>query len=142
MLGCMRYVPVALLFSAAHAFSVVHAFAAPASCQQDFQKLSGERQAAIERINNFGKKRPTAEVACSAFNTLSGVEARFIKWMAENKDWCQIPEDFIAQLKGANGATLQARGQVCTAARQQKEDGGPRGAPPPGAGIRLPSGAL
>ena len=142
MLGCMRYVPVALLFSAAHAFSVVHAFAAPASCQQDFQKLSGERQAAIERINNFGKKRPTAEVACSAFNNLSGVEARFIKWMTENKDWCQIPEDFIAQLKGANGATLQARGQVCTAARQQKEDGGPRGAPPPGAGIRLPSGAL
>ncbi|MCA3668553.1 MAG: hypothetical protein INF10_05375 [Methylobacterium sp.] len=142
MLGCMRYVPVALLFSAAHAFSVVHAFAAPASCQQDFQKLSGERQAAIERINNFGKKRPTAEVACSAFNTLSGVEARFIKWMTENKDWCQIPEDFIAQLKGANGATLQARGQVCTAARQQQEGGGPRGAPPPGAGIRLPSGAL
>ncbi|MCA3650157.1 MAG: hypothetical protein IOB85_07010 [Methylobacterium sp.] len=138
----MRYVPVALLFSAAHAFSVVHAFAAPASCQQDFQKLSGERQAAIERINNFGKKRPTAEVACSAFNTLSGVEARFIKWMTENKDWCQIPEDFIAQLKGANGATLQARGQVCTAARQQQEGGGPRGAPPPGAGIRLPSGAL
>jgi len=111
MLGCMRYVPVALLFSVAHAFSVVHAFAAPASCQQDFQKLSGERQAAIERINGFSKKRPTAEAACSAFNTLSGVEARFIKW-------------------------------ICTAARQQKEDGGPRGAPPPGAGIRLPSGAL
>jgi hypothetical protein len=138
MLGCMRYVPVVLLFASAQAY------AAPASCQNDFQKLTGDRQAAIERINSFNKKRPTAQVACAAFNNLSGVEARFIKWMNENKDWCQIPEDFINQLKGANGATLKARGQVCTAARREQEGGGvgPRGAPPPGAGIRLPSGAL
>lgn len=137
MLQRMCFVPVVFLLAASPAF------AAPASCQNDFQKLSEERQAAIERINGFNKKRPTAQVACGAFNNLSGVEARFIKWMNENKDWCQIPEEFINQLKGANGATLKARGQVCTAARQQQEGGGgPRGAPPPGAGVRLPSGAL
>ncbi len=137
MLGRMRYLPVVLLFMASKAF------AAPASCQAEFQKLTAERQAAIERINGFNKRRPTAQVACGAFNNLSGIEARFIKWMTENKDWCQIPDEFIGQLKGANGSTNKARGQVCTAARQQQEGGGgPRGAPPPGAGVRLPSGAL
>ncbi len=138
MFGRMRFVPVVFLFSVSHAFS------APASCQVDFQKLTEERQAAIDRINGFNKKRPTAQVACGAFNNLSGVESRFLKWMNDNKDWCQIPDEFINQLKGANGATQRARGQVCTAARQQQQGGGgaPRGAPPPGAGVRLPSGAL
>lgn len=139
MLGRVLFVPLTLVLLASHAA------AAPASCQTDFQKLSEERQAAVARINGFNKKRPTAQVACGAFNNLSGVEARFIKWMDENKDWCQIPEEFIGQLKGANGATLKARGQVCTAARREAQGGGggaPRGAPPPGAGVRLPSGAL
>lgn len=139
MLQRMLFVPVVVLIAASHAHAM------PASCQVDFKKFSEERQSALERINGFNKKRPTAQVACGAFNNLSDVETRFLKWMSDNKDWCQIPDDFVNQFKGANGATQKARGQICTAARQQQEGGAaaaPRGAPPPGAGIRLPGGAL
>jgi hypothetical protein len=121
------------------------ASAMPASCQADFQKYNDDRQAAVDRINSFNKKRPTAQAACAAFGTLTGAEARLIKWMTENKDWCQIPDVFFDQIKQAAGQTTKVRGQVCTAARREaagEGGGGPRGAPPPGAGVRLPQGAL
>jgi hypothetical protein len=120
------------------------AWAMPASCQADFQKYTGERQAAVDRINAFNKKRPSAQAACAAFGNLTGAEARLIKWMTENKDWCQIPEAFFTQIQQAAGQTTKVRGQVCTAAKREAQGGGaaPRGAPPPGAGVRLPQGAL
>lgn len=121
------------------------AMAMPASCQADFQKYTNDRQAAVDRINAFNKKRPTAQAACGAFGNLTGAEARLIKWMTENKEWCQIPEAFFDQIKQAADQTTKVRGQVCTAAKREAEGaagGGPRGAPPPGAGVRLPQGAL
>ncbi|MGL5446141.1 MAG: hypothetical protein ACRDBL_02405 [Rhabdaerophilum sp.] len=134
-----------LLPAFALAIFVAPAAAMPASCQADFQKYSGDRQAAVDRINTFNKKRPTAKAACAAFGNLTGAEARLIKWMTDNKDWCQIPEAFFGQIKQAAGQTSKVRGQVCTAARREAQGaaGGPqRGAPPPGAGVRLPQGAL
>jgi hypothetical protein len=116
-----------------------------ASCQAEFEKFNTERQTEVDRINAFNKKRPTARQACAVFNNLTGVESRMIKWMDANKDWCQIPETLIEQLKGAAGQTTKVRGQVCTAARREGQGGGaaaPRGAPPPGSGVRLPQGAL
>jgi hypothetical protein len=121
------------------------ALAMPASCQADFQKYNNDRQVAVDRINAFNKKRPTAQAACAAFGNLTGAEARLIKWMTENKDWCQIPEAFFQQIQEAAGQTTKVRGQVCTAAKREAQGaagGAPRGAPPPGAGVRLPQGAL
>lgn len=134
-----------ILPALALAFCAQSASAMPASCQTDFQKFSDDRQNAVDRINAFNKKRPTAQAACAAFGNLTGAEARLIKWMTENKDWCQIPEAFFEQIKQAAGQTTKVRGQVCTAARREAAGGGggaPRGAPPPGAGVRLPQGAL
>lgn len=120
------------------------AAAMTASCQAEFEKYSAQRQAEIARINAFNKKRPTAQQACAAFGSLGSVENRMLKWMTENKDWCQIPEVYFEQLKGAAGETNKLRGQICTAARREAAGGGaaPRGAPPPGSGVRLPQGAL
>ncbi|CAN1501452.1 hypothetical protein MCEMSEM23_00501 [Rhabdaerophilaceae bacterium] len=116
------------------------------SCQADFQKFIGQREAAIKRINGFNKKRPTATQACSAFSSLSGSEGRLIKWMTDNLDWCQVPSQMLEQLKQANGQTQKVRAQACTVARREAQGqaagGAPRGAPPPGAGVRLPQGAL
>lgn len=128
---------------AAGLLSAVPAMAMPASCQQDFAKYSGDREAAIQRINTFNKKRPSAFQACAAFGNLTGIEARMLKWMNENKEWCQFPEQVINQLKEATAQTSRVRGQVCTAAKREAQGGGAaRGAPPPGSGVRLPQGAL
>lgn len=140
----MRFATIALpvLLLASH---VAPATAMPASCQADFQKYTNDRQVAVDRINAFNKKRPTAQAACGAFGTLTSAEARLIKWMTENKEWCQIPDAFFQQIKQAAEQTAKVRGQVCTAAKREAEGaagGGPRGAPPPGAGVRLPQGAL
>lgn len=140
----MRFAPV-LLPVLVLAAQIAPAAAMPASCQADFQKYTNERQAAVDRINSFNKKRPTAQAACAAFGNLTGAEARLIKWMTDNKEWCQIPDAFFDQIKQAAGQTGKVRGQVCTAAKREAQGAagaGPRGAPPPGAGVRLPQGAL
>jgi hypothetical protein len=114
------------------------------SCQTDFQKHGSAREAAVKRINEFNRKRPSAQQACAAFSNLSGIEARMLKWMNDNKEWCQIPEEMVAQMQTSSGRTAKIRGQICTAARReaQGQAGAPQGAPPPGAGVRLPQGAL
>lgn len=139
----IRFALFALPF-AAGVFVAAPAQAMPASCQAEFQQKSQQREDAVARINAFNKRRPTAQQACSAFNSLASIENRLLKWMQDNKDWCQLPDEVIKQLQDASAQTKRASGNVCTAARRQAagEGAAPRGAPPPGSGIRLPQGAL
>ncbi len=126
---------------------------AQSSCQTDFQKVMEPRMALVQRINGFRNKRPTPQQACSTLTQLVAAEARLSKWVEENKDWCQIPDSVVEQLKGSQAGASRARGQACGAARQQasaiararaqqraaQSGGGP---PPVGSGVRLPQGAL
>jgi hypothetical protein len=128
---------------------------AQSSCQADFQKVMQPRMNLIQRINGFRNKRPTAGQACSTLGQLVAADARAIKWMTDNKEWCQIPDETVEQLKGAAGQSSRARGQACSAAKNQQvqiarmraaqaraaqqQGGGP---PAVGSGVRLPQGAL
>lgn len=117
------------------------------SCQADLDKHALAREAAIKRINDFNKKRPTATKACGEFRKLTSVETEMLKWMTENQEWCRLPEPLVAQFKDAVGQTEKARGTVCTAAaREQKmqREGAAqqRGGPAVGGGVQLPKGAL
>lgn len=134
----------AALASVTGALLVGSAAAQTASCRADLDKHGQERLDVIQRINAFQKKRPTAKVACSAFNQLVAVEAKMLKWMEDNKEWCQIPEPFIEDFRKGTAQGVKARGQTCAAAKREAEGGGaaaPRG-PAPGSGIPLPKGAL
>ena len=121
-----------------------HAQAMAASCQVEFQKHSEAREAAVQRINTFQKKRPTAAQACAAFGSLTSAETRLKKWMSDNQQWCQINDQLIEQIGQSIAQTGKVRSQVCTAAKREAEGGvGPaRGQPAPGGGVRLPQGAL
>lgn len=126
------------------------------NCQVDFQKMMAPRQALIARINGYRNKRPTADQACSTLNQLVAADGRTVKWMTENQDWCQIPEDLINQLKGSSGQAVTSRNQACGAAKSQRaqiararaaqaraaQQGGGGGPPAVGSGVRLPQGAL
>ncbi len=140
----------AMLFSGA-TLAPLNAFALPDSCN-DFQKLVGPRMALIAQINGFKKKKPSAGQACSILTRLTGADRKILDWMNANKDWCQIPEDQIAGLKQASGQSASFRAQACNAAsqqakqlsqmrRQQQQQGG-GGQAAPGAGVKLPQGAL
>jgi hypothetical protein len=138
------------------------ALAQASSCQADFQKVMGPRQAIIARINGFAKRRPTADQACSSLGQLVSADRRVLNWMTENKDWCQISDETISQLRTSSGQASRSRGQACGAASQQRVmiararaaqaraaqqqasgggGGGDRPAPV-GSGVRLPQGAL
>jgi hypothetical protein len=158
MLDIMK--PKCNLFSAAAAGVLLAtlvptaAMAQQSGCAGDFQKLMGPRQALIERINGFQKRKPTPQQACSTLGQLVAADARVGKWVDENKDWCQIPDQLVEQLKTGAGQAQRARGQACGAAKQQAamvararaqqraQQGGGGAAPPVGSGVRLPSGAL
>jgi hypothetical protein len=123
------------------------AFAMPESCQKDLNTYAEKRMAAINRINAFKGKRPTASAACSAFGNLVASEDKMIKWMEGNKEWCQIPDTLIDDLKKNSAQGIKVRGQACSAAKKEaqmraqaarQQTGG--GAPRPA--VRLPQGAL
>jgi hypothetical protein len=132
------------------------AFALPDSCN-DFQKVATPRMALISQINGFKKRKPTAAQACSILTRLVNSEAKILNWMNANKDWCQIPDDQIVGLKQASGQSASFKAQACNAAAQQskqiaqmrrqqqmqqrqQQSGG--GGQAPGAGVKLPQGAL
>ncbi len=123
------------------------------NCQTDFQKVMAPREALMQRINGFRTKRPTAGQACSTLGQLVTADGNVLKWMTENKDWCQIPDSLVEQLQTAGGQVSKSRAQACSAAKNQvtqqararaaqarAQQGG--GAPPVGSSVRLPQGAL
>ena len=130
--------------------------AAPAQaidCQADFGKIMQSRQAVIERVNSFAKKKPTAAQACSTFRQLGGVNAKAVEFVTKNKEWCQIPDNIAEGLQSETTQVKTAQGQACGAASKQAQmlkvararaaqapQGGPSGLP--GSGVRLPGGAL
>jgi hypothetical protein len=134
------------------ALSTVPAAAQSESCRNDFQKVMGPRMALIERINGFQKRRPTATQACQTLRSLRAADVRLIKWLEENKDWCQLPEEILTQAKAGTANTVRAQNQACGAAaqqarqqrqiREQQAGGGAPRAPAVGSGVRLPQGAL
>jgi hypothetical protein len=131
------------------------AMAQASTCQTDFQKYMGPRMALIQRINGFQKRKPTPQAACSTLSQLVSADSRLSKWMTENKEWCQIPDNVVEQLQTGAGQATRARGQACGAAKNQASQiararaaqqraaqGGGGGAPAVGSGVRLPQGAL
>lgn len=139
-------VAVSMLAAALVLGAAPEARAMTESCQNDLNKVGQGRLDAINRINAFKKKRPTATQACSAFGNLVSAEAKMIKWMEENKEWCQIPDPLIEDLKKSSAQGVKVRGQACSAAkkeaqmRAQAAAGGGGAARRPA--VKLPQGAL
>ena len=124
--------------------------AAPAladqSCGDDLQKLSQKRETALQSINGLvasahGKQLdPIAFCVRSA--PLNQAETAMLAYMEKNKDWCQIPDAAIEQLKAAHGKSVSFSNKACNVAAQMKkmkeqaaQGGGPQVQP-------LPAGPL
>ena len=148
----MRYRTLSGLLMAGGLFVAVGsgpAFAIPESCA-DFSKLVAPRIAFIEKLNSFKSKKPTAIEACKVMTGLVQADKKIMDWMLANKDWCQVPDDQIAQLKQSSDQSSGFKNKACAAAvtqakqleqlkRAQAQGGG---SAPAGSGVRLPQGAL
>jgi hypothetical protein len=99
------------------------AAAGPASAQSavcgQLQTLLQERQTLMQRINGMGRRSVDPNVACRLFGQLVSNGQRTLAFATENKDWCQVPDEFINNLKSAQGQVSGVRGQACRAASQR-----------------------
>ena len=103
--------------------------AAPASAQQscgdDLQKLQQKREAALAGINSLvaaakGKQLDPA-IFCARSQPLNAVENQMIAYMEKNKDWCQIPDEVIGQLKATHVKSVGFSTKACGVAAQMKK---------------------
>ena len=129
--------------------------AAPAVAQvcQEGSKYIKERQEIVLQLNKAGGKdrKLDPRMACGSFGKLVANGEQSLKWLETNKDWCQIPDQVVANLQREHTKVKEIRGQACQAAaklaemekqvRQQKQ-----GANPFAGGLtgqyKIPQGAL
>ncbi len=116
------------------------------SCGDDLQKLMQRREAQLQIINGLVKaahgKQIDPTVFCAKSAGLNGAENAMIAYMEKNKDWCQVPDEAIAQLKANHARTASFSAKACEVAakikkmKEQQAQGGAQQAQP------LPTGPL
>ena len=137
----------ALLFGIVIALVCDARSASAQSCGDDLQKMAQKREAAMQGINSVVAaahgKPLDPEVFCVKTGPLISVETAMIAYMEKNKDWCQVPDEALAQLKAAHTKTLGFSGKACTVAqkiKKMKEQAAQGGGPPQAQ--PLPAGPL
>jgi hypothetical protein len=116
------------------------------SCGEDLQKLARQREVELAIINDLVKsahgKQLDPTVFCAKSAGLNKAETAMIAYREKNKDWCQVPDEALAQLKANHAKSVAFSGKACTVAaqikkmkEQQAAGGGPQAQP-------LPTGPL
>jgi hypothetical protein len=97
--------------------------AAQSSPCQELGPHLAERKSLVEAISKLGgkNKKMDAKAACAAFGKLVANGTTTLKWAETNKDWCQVPDQFIQGIKTDHEKVTKIRGQACTAAARQAE---------------------
>ena len=116
------------------------------SCAEDLQKLAQRRESELAIINGMVKaakgKQLDPAVFCAKSAGLNSAENAMIAYMEKNKDWCQVPDEALAQLKANHAKSVAFSSKACNVAaqikkmkEQQAQGGGPQAQP-------LPTGPL
>ena len=111
----------ALSAVAVMALPVALAFAG--DCNGDIAGLTAKRQTFIEQLNVLSKKSkgkldPVA--SCPTLRGLVSTESNLIKYLEANKNWCNVPDEVLANLKTADVKSQQFATQACNFATQAK----------------------
>jgi hypothetical protein len=107
-----------------------------ADCQEDMGKLMAKRQGMLEQLNkltNGGKAKLDPVAACPKLKSLVSVENEVVAYLEKNKDWCNVPDNFLDNAKagrakdsGFAAKACQFAAQVAKMKQQQAEGGGPQ----------------
>ncbi|MGO9389692.1 hypothetical protein [Rhodoblastus sp.] len=119
------------------------------SCNEDLAVFGKKRNTEIEALNAIskshgGKLDPVG--ACPHFRAMGAIESQMLAYLTKNKEWCNIPDDFINGFKANTEKTAGISKQACELAekvkKMQSQGGGLAGGgnlpPPP----KLPAGPL
>jgi hypothetical protein len=79
----------------------------------NFPKLRDEAKAKAETIAALGKRHGDRAQMCTAVQAFTTAEAAVIKFLEDNKTWCGVPDQAVAQAKAMHVKTVQFRDTVC-----------------------------
>lgn len=127
--------------------SVVLCDVASADCNSDIANLTKKRQAIIDQLNHLAKgtKNQLDPIAsCPKLRALVAAEKDLVGYLTKNKDWCQVPDDALANLSSGSAKSAGIANQACKVAAQMKKAQEQQAtdalhAPP---GQKLPTGPL
>ena len=93
-------------------------------CNTDIAGLSQKRQGFIDKLNVLakaakGKLDPVA--SCPTLRGLVSSEGGLLKYLEANKNWCNVPDETVANLKAANAKSQSFATQACSLAEQAKK---------------------
>lgn len=119
------------------------------SCNEDLGAFGKKRNANIEALQKIskahgGKLDPIA--ACPLLRSMKTIEGDMLAYLVKNKEWCNVPDEFIATFKTNSERTSATAAQACNMAEKMKKmqqgggfSGGGGNLPPP---PKLPAGPL
>ena len=115
-------------FTAIGAFALISAIgfssAARADCQEDLGVMMKKRNSQMESLNRLskgGKGKLDPIAACPALRNLASVEGQIVAYAEKNKEWCNLPPDFLDNAKKGRAGSQKFAGQACAAAVQVKK---------------------
>ncbi len=93
-------------------------------CNSDVAGLSGKRQTFVDKLNvlaksSKGKLDPVA--SCPVLRGLVKAEGELLKYLEANKNWCNVPDDAVNNLKAADAKSAAFATQACNFAEQAKK---------------------
>ena len=137
----MRLAPIAALILTGMTVSAPAQFMAPGlpmpgqaapqqqlpPCYKDFIPLREEAQKRGQMIQAATSKKDKAsrEEVCALFKSYSAAEAKLVKFIKVNAQWCGIPPEAATQMKANHDRTLRTQTQICSVAGGPAKPTGP-----------------
>ena len=117
-------------------------------CNSDIAGLSQKRQVYIEKLNvlakaSKGKLDPVS--SCPQLKGLVKTEGDLLRYLETNKNWCNVPDDTVTNLKAADSKSQAFATQACSLASQaakQKQEAASGGGALGLQAQKLPTGPL
>lgn len=131
MKGLCSMQKTTLKIAAAAVVSALSIATAWADCQSDVAAARADLEEKGKALNAAGKKKADPQTLCPLFRAFSTAEAKWVKFLTENKDWCQIPQEAITQAAASHKKTNEVRDKVCQVAANGGVGGGGAAKPPP-----------
>jgi len=95
-------------------------------CVQEFFKLRDDAEKKAGAIKAANERKASPKEACVLFTAFSASQAKMLKFVNENGQWCGIPPNVIEQIKQGTAKVNEIRTKVCqVAASPQQRPQGP-----------------
>jgi hypothetical protein len=137
----MRLAPITALMTVGLTVSAAAQFLAPGMpmpgqappqqqlppCYRDFQPLKeeAEKRGRLIQAATSKKDKASREEVCALFKNYSAAEAKLVKFIKNNAQWCGIPPEAATQMKANHDRTLRTQAQICSVAGGPAKPTGP-----------------